>query len=325
MHDIFISYSRQDKPWVDTLAAALIAQGYAIWWDAELLPGQNFENAIKHVLDNARCVVTVWSTASVDSLWVREESSYALQRNVLIPVLYQPVTLPMPFGRIHTADLQGWQGDTNDPRFQTLLRGIAQYCPITTETEENAPEESPAEVDPLPDERTSGEGVIHRWKWLTAALFTAIGLIFTAAGGYNDLKQIWSDFSKPALLLDYEPKDNIHSGDTLYLTFSGSHQGYATLWNQDANGIVTKLLPEKGAVTLHFTPQYNGETLELQATSGNGTDKFILLWTPEGKPDHLSHNQYNSEAAFTAALKKLEADGDLITTQLEVPIFAPTR
>lgn len=320
MHDIFISYSRQDKPWVDTLAAALTAQGYAVWWDAELLPGQNFENAIRHVLDNARCVVTVWSTASVDSLWVREESSYALQRNVLIPVLYQPVTLPMPFGRIHTADLQGWQGDTSDPRFQTLLRGIAQYCPRTTETEENAQEESPADVDPLPDERTSGEGVIHRWKWFAAALFTAIGLIFTAAGGYNDLKQVWEEFTSPTLLLDYEPKGNILVGDSIYLTFSASHKGYATLWNQDAKGVVTKILPEKGSSTLHFTPQYNGETIELQATSGNGSDRFILLWTPEGKPDHLGYSQFDNEAAFNAALKKLEVDG-LKKQEIIVPVY----
>jgi hypothetical protein len=345
MHDIFISYSRQDKPWVDTLASALTAQGYAVWWDAELLPGQNFENAIKHVLDNARCVVTVWSIASVGSLWVREESSYALQRNVLIPVLYQPAAVPMPFGRIHTADLQGWQGDADDPRFQQLLKAIAQYCPKLEEKSPSIPLLQRGKPDTTPQRqpetqsdspplqkgeapRSSGrEGLgedflrgITNWKWLITTAATLIGLTFTVAGGYNDLKQVWQEFTSPTLLLDYEPKENIHTGDTIYLTFSGSHEGYATLWNQDASGTVTKILPEKGSATLHFTPQYNGETIGLQAKSGNGTDKFILLWTPEGKPDHLGYSEYDSEAAFTVALKKLEAEG-VKKQEVTVPVY----
>lgn len=333
MHDIFISYSRQDKTWVDTLATVLTAQGYAVWWDAELLPGQNFENAIKQVLDNARCVVTVWSTASVGSLWVREESSYALQRHVLIPILYQPAVVPMPFGRIHTADLQGWQGEVNDLRFQQLLKAIAQYCPKPVETEHDATEESPARlaptptadvIAPFPDKERVGDGVLRttlrrvtpHWKWLSAATLT----IFALAGGYNDLKQVWQEFTSPTLLLDYEPKENIHAGDTIYLTFSGSHEGYATLWNQDASGTVTKLLPEKGSATLHFTPQYNGETIGLQAKTGNGTDKFILLWTPEDKPDHLGYSEYDTEAAFSVALKKLEADG-VKKQEVTIPVY----
>lgn len=166
--------------------------------------------------------------------------------------------------------------------------------------------------------------LLKHWKGLLGSAATTIMFIFGAAGGYNDLKEIWQEFTSPTLLLDYEPKDNIRAGDSLYLTFSGSHQGYVTLWNQDASGTVTKLLPEKGSATLHFTPQYNGETLGLQATSGNGSDKFILLWTPEGKPDHLGYSQFDSEAAFTAALKKLEADG-LKKQEVTIPVYQANR
>ena len=128
MSDIFISYSRIDKHWVATLAKALQVQGYNVWWDPEILLGQDFEAVIQAALENTGCVVTVWSQASIKSHWVKEESSIGLNRGVLIPILYQQVKPPMPFGRIHTDDLQDWKGDVEDASFQLLLWGIALHC-----------------------------------------------------------------------------------------------------------------------------------------------------------------------------------------------------
>ena len=33
MADIFISYSRDDRPRVEPLAEALVSAGYSVWWD----------------------------------------------------------------------------------------------------------------------------------------------------------------------------------------------------------------------------------------------------------------------------------------------------
>lgn len=125
MNDIFISYSRKDKDRVETLALALEAEGYDVWWDPEILPGQDYEKVIKDALNQTHCVLTVWSENSIQSHWVRAETSQGLVRHVYVPVLYQQVEVPMQFGHIQSSNLIDWQGKTNDPRYQKLLRAIA--------------------------------------------------------------------------------------------------------------------------------------------------------------------------------------------------------
>ncbi|CAA6821927.1 MAG: TIR protein [uncultured Thiotrichaceae bacterium] len=173
MSDIFISYSRKDKPWVEKLASSLEAEGYDVWWDPEILPGQDFETVIRQSLEGAKCVITVWSQSSISSHWVKEESSYALERRVLVPVLYQAIKPPMPFGRIHTADLQGWKGKTSDPRYQQLLRAIAVHCPVDL-------------VDP-PLHQSSTTKTKKPW------LGIASGLLLLGVAGYFGLSYLPND------------------------------------------------------------------------------------------------------------------------------------
>lgn len=319
MHDIFISYSRIDKPWVEKLATALETAGYSVWWDVDLLPGQSFEDAIKEHLDNARCVVTVWSEASVNSLWVREESSQALSRGILVPVHYQSVALPMPFGRIHTADFQGWEGDGNDPRFQQLLQAIARHCRPANETDTGETEESPAGLAPTT--------LLHRLKTHWKGLVTTLALAAAIAGGFNDLKQVLTDaweivFPQPVVELTYAATGDIHPGDTFTLSYQAPETGYLSLWNMDAaSNAVEKLLPREGMGTLRLNPKIKSKSIGLKARPGSGTDRFILLWTPDSEPDHLPYRRYDTFAEFTAALKNLEAGSHAISKQIEIPIF----
>ena len=57
MTDIFISYSRVDKAWVSKLAKTLESLGYDVWWDVEILPGDDFEKLITSVLEQTKCVL----------------------------------------------------------------------------------------------------------------------------------------------------------------------------------------------------------------------------------------------------------------------------
>lgn len=136
--------------------------GYDVWWDVEILPGDDFEKLITTVLDQAKCVLTVWSEASIESRWVRDESNFALHSNILIPVLYQQVVPPMSFRSIHTEDMRKWKGNVTDTRFQQLLKAIGQMC-----------KREPA----YPPVGKSN----NRNKWL-AALLVALGL---GAGSYT--------------------------------------------------------------------------------------------------------------------------------------------
>ena len=47
MADVFISYAKADRPLALKLAAMLEAEGWKVWWDTSLIPGDDFRNEIR--------------------------------------------------------------------------------------------------------------------------------------------------------------------------------------------------------------------------------------------------------------------------------------
>jgi hypothetical protein len=85
--DIFVSYAHEDRERVKKLVQFLEGQGWSVWWDANLTAGSIFDTAIEAKLKAARCVIVVWSCASVNSDFVFGEASLAYGRRVVVPVL----------------------------------------------------------------------------------------------------------------------------------------------------------------------------------------------------------------------------------------------
>ncbi len=125
MADVFISYARVDKSRVAPLVAAIESQGWSVWWDPEIAAGQMFDDQIESELAAARCVLVVWTPASVASRWVRGEAREAADRGVLVPVRLEEARLPMDVRALHTTDLDGWNEDPASPAFQEVLRALA--------------------------------------------------------------------------------------------------------------------------------------------------------------------------------------------------------
>lgn len=127
MAQIFLSYAHQDRDRVALLAGALQrALGCDVWWDRRILPGQQFDDAIRQALENARSVVVVWSSTSVQSRWVRSEAREAARRSVLVPIMIEPVALPLEFTAFETADLTQWHGETDHPDFVELTEALTR-------------------------------------------------------------------------------------------------------------------------------------------------------------------------------------------------------
>ncbi len=122
--DIFLSYSRTDKARVSPLVAALEAQGWSVWWDPEITPGDEFDALISAELERARAVVVVWSTSSVDSRWVKGEARDAADRGVLVPVRFDNARLPIDVRSIHTTDLDAWREDRESAPFKALCAAL---------------------------------------------------------------------------------------------------------------------------------------------------------------------------------------------------------
>ncbi len=73
-----------------------------MWWDRRIDAGMAFDREIQKALDDASCVLVVWTEASVESDWVLAEASEGLERGVLIPIVLNDVKPPLAFRRIQT-------------------------------------------------------------------------------------------------------------------------------------------------------------------------------------------------------------------------------
>jgi len=124
MADVFVSYSRSDKARVAPIVGALEAQGWSVWWDPAIAPGQQFDRLIADELERARAVLVVWTPDSVESRWVRGEAREGADRGIRVPVQLGPARLPIDFRAYHTTDL-GEPGDAaSNPQFQDVVRAI---------------------------------------------------------------------------------------------------------------------------------------------------------------------------------------------------------
>ena len=70
MADVFVSYTRDDELKARQLANTLTDHGWDVWWDRHIPPGQDFSEVIQHQLEDAKCVVVLWSKASIASEYV---------------------------------------------------------------------------------------------------------------------------------------------------------------------------------------------------------------------------------------------------------------
>lgn len=126
---IFISYSHQNKEFVDQLAHQLVAHKVNVWLDRwELSIGDSLIDKIQEAADGASALLVILSKASVESEWCKKELSAGFLREleekrvVVMPVLIENCSVPL-FARSKLyADFR-----TNfDSGLRTILEGIAK-------------------------------------------------------------------------------------------------------------------------------------------------------------------------------------------------------
>jgi alkylhydroperoxidase/carboxymuconolactone decarboxylase family protein YurZ len=126
--DIFISYARADLERAKTIAEALQAHGWKVWWDiVSLRTGQPFNRAIQEALSQVACVVVLWSETSIESSWVEAEAYWAWRHKKLASVILdEELQLPVPFNTTHAEKLCGWSGDTAATAFRKLIADLTE-------------------------------------------------------------------------------------------------------------------------------------------------------------------------------------------------------
>jgi WD40 repeat protein len=126
--DVFISYSRRDRTFVERLAAALQDQGWRVWVDiGSLRPGQDWWAAITEEIEKADGVVFVLSPDAVLSRTCTSEFLHAAaHRKRVIPVICRAVSpAAIPAAASQLKDLH-WVAETPNRGFKGLISDIDQ-------------------------------------------------------------------------------------------------------------------------------------------------------------------------------------------------------
>jgi TolB-like protein/Tfp pilus assembly protein PilF len=122
MSDVFVSYKAEDRSRVEPLVGALEAEGLSVWWDARVSGGEAWRESIAKQLDEARCVIVIWSKRSTgpEGRFVRDEASRAQRRGTYLPITIDKVEPPLGFGETQALPLRSWKGDPSHPRYRTI-------------------------------------------------------------------------------------------------------------------------------------------------------------------------------------------------------------
>lgn len=128
---VFVSYAREDRERVRRLVQFLSAR-FSVWWDEDIEPGTLFRSAIGQRLDEAACVVVVWTSNSVRKEFVWSEAAGGQRRGVLLPVLLDAdAAIPVGFTELQHVDLTLWEGadDSMIRRLTSRIRNLVKRGP----------------------------------------------------------------------------------------------------------------------------------------------------------------------------------------------------
>jgi hypothetical protein len=123
---VFISYSRQDREFVERLTDALSAAGVETWTDvSNIAPGQNWQAQIEQGLLGAEVLLYVSSQNTSASTWMEQElRAFITGTGRVIPLIVDDAgenSLPNAIRQFQWAD---FRGDFN-VAIQSLVRGLA--------------------------------------------------------------------------------------------------------------------------------------------------------------------------------------------------------
>ena len=139
-----------------TLVAALQSEGFTVWWDHTIPPGQTWDGVIAEGIRQSIVCVVVWSENSAVSDWVKEEATLAKNTRKYLPVQISG-ELPMGFGRIQAANLRAWFGDAHDPQWRLLIGEIVKRVG-------GVPAKTAPEIDPARAEAPAAASIsVKKW------------------------------------------------------------------------------------------------------------------------------------------------------------------
>jgi Tol biopolymer transport system component len=254
--DIFLSYSRDDQATARLFAEGFEREGFGVWWDATLNPGEAFDQVTEKALREAKAVVVLWSKKSVDSRWVRAEAMQANDNKTLVPVMIEPCKRPIMFELTHTADLSQWSGDRKDIAWQSFVAGVRLFVERGGPTPAALPATSTSRASVSPVMRASLRGTGNRTTKVALG-FAILGMAVLAIPAIRHLREtppseIRTDIVTPAT---DDPASFALSPDGRQIVFVAKSDGVGRLWLRSlAKATAAPLVATEGATHPFWSP-----------------------------------------------------------------------
>ena len=169
MAKLFLSYAREDAAVAERLARGLERRGrHDVWWDRDLLGGASFGPEIEQQLRDCDVVIAIWSRASVQSPWVRDEAAIGRDAQKLVPVTLGEIDPPIGFRQFHTIDI-GQKGRASASALEKLERAVEHVA----RKEGSAPKQPPPGLKARPGHPS----------WTSIAIASGAALLLAALVG----------------------------------------------------------------------------------------------------------------------------------------------
>jgi len=178
-HDLFISYSTQDKPTADAACATLEAAGIRCWIaPRDIVPGAEWGEAIVSAIADCRAMILIFSASANDSPQIRREVERAVSKGIpIIPLRIEDIaptrSLEYFIGTVH------WL-DALTPPLENHLRRLTDTAKALLHVPTAAPDiaeklSAPVIAPPSPARRPAP-------AWLPAGAAALLVLAALAAG-----------------------------------------------------------------------------------------------------------------------------------------------
>ena len=320
--DIFVSYSRTDKARVAPLVAALEAQGWSVWWDPEITPGDEFDALIGAELEAARAVVVVWTRVSVDSRWVKGEARDAADRGVLVPVRFENARLPIDVRAIHTTELDDWGGKRESASFKALCAALEAKLKLSPSKTVQASKDKrpPVAICVLPFANMSGDPEQEYFSdGITEDIITDLGKVsalsivsrntaFSFKGATADVTQIARQTKASYVLVGSVRKAGSRVRITAQLVGTANDaQVWGERYDRDLNDIfalqdeISKAIV--AALKLTLLPEEK-QALEQRSTTNTEAYKLYLM----ARQFWLLDNERNNEIVVRICNRVVQID-----------------
>ena len=321
-YDVFVSYSTQDKLFVDALVNRLENDGIRCWYaPRDIPPGMTWPKAITLAIKNSAIMLLVFSESANASQEVSKELTLASSHKCLvIPVRIENV---MPNAELeyhlinrHWLDVYGLEVEGASESILETLRKYENLFANNLAAENGTPQHDPPPAPPRAQGRLAGISLWQRYGTGRNTLFAGMFTIALAAGGAFWLAGSQQATSPPPEVGTETGRNSLAGTSQTLLEKANRNDASAqyALGQQYLEKEPEKAVPwlRKAAEQGHHEAENRLGDLYYSGTGVKASYAEAARWYLRAADGNLAEAQYNLAAMYQQGLGLAPNDGEAL-------------